>query len=150
MHFSIMSSYKWIIVWPVWSSVTKFSLTRPGFPFLFVTSFGLSISHCDCSFTIQSLICGSQVKLTEWDFNSITLWQVGVAWWVSWRFCAFKVNITWISFDNSWVVVDDFYDQCHLLWQIKNLIFRGEKWNFLILPSFLVTVYEYYQDQYLN
>lgn len=103
-----MSSYKWIIVWPVWSSVTQFSLTRPGFPFLFVTSFGLSISHSDCSFTIQSLICGSQVKLTEWDFNSITLWQVGVAWWVSWWFCAFKVNITWISFDNSWVVVDDF------------------------------------------
>lgn len=66
-----MSSYKWIIVWPVWSSVTQFSLTRPGFPFLFVTSFGLSISHSDRSFTIQSLICGSQVELTEWDFNSI-------------------------------------------------------------------------------
>lgn len=147
-----MSSYKWIIVLSVWSSVTQFSLTRPGFPFLFVTSFGLSISHSDCSFTIQSLICGSQVELTEWDFNSITLWQVGVAWWVSWWFCAFKENITWISLDNSWVVVDDFYDQRHLLWQIENLIFRGEKWNIhlLILPSFLVTVYEYYQDQYLN
>ena len=131
-----MSSYKWIIVWPVWSSVTHFSLTRPGFPFLFVTSFGSSISHSDCLFTIHSLISGSRVKLTEWDFNSITLWQVGVAWWASWWFCAFKVNITWISLDNSWVVVDDFYDQCHLLWQIENLIFRGEKWiiHFLILP----------------
>lgn len=34
-----MSSHKWIFVWPVWSSITHSSLTRPGFHFLFVTSF---------------------------------------------------------------------------------------------------------------